>query len=115
MLWRNDRRRMRVARQRIGHPVPTIGTLQQLFDAADKPIARLPDTPIPPDGAKPYTDATPVIFGHYWFTGTPDTIGPTTACVDYSAVRSGPLVAYQWDGEPTLNPDNFISVQSGAT
>jgi hypothetical protein len=82
----------------------------QLFDANGHPIARLPDTPIPADDAKPYAYTTPVIFGHYWFTGPPEITGPATACVDYSAVKGGPLVAYQWDGAPTLNSDNFISV-----
>ena len=53
---------------------------------------------------------TPVIFGHYWFTGPPEITGLTTACVDYSAVKGGPLVAYKWDGEPTLESDKFIGV-----
>ena len=41
----------------------------------------------------------PVIFGHYWFTGNPAVISPSFACVDYSAAKDGPLVAYRWDGE----------------
>ncbi len=59
----------------------------------------------------PYpAEAPPVLFGHYWFTKNdlkPST--PTTACVDYSAVKGGALVAYRWDGEPKLVAENFIT------
>jgi len=51
-----------------------------------------------------------VFFGHYWMTGTPKLQTPTAACVDYSAAKDGPLVAYRWDGEPTLDTANFKSV-----
>jgi hypothetical protein len=92
------------------HDAIHIASDWKLYDANDRPVARLPDTPIPPDGLKPYTDTTPVIFGHHWFTGTPEITGPTTACVDYSAVKGGSLVAYRWDGESTLDSDKFIGV-----
>jgi hypothetical protein len=81
-----------------------------LFDGNNEPVGQLPNTPIPDGGAMPYTDSTPVIFGHHWFKGTPTIIGPTTACVDYSAVKGGQLVAYRWDGEPSLDSDNFVAV-----
>jgi hypothetical protein len=55
-------------------------------------------------------EAKPVFFGHYWMTGSPQMLSATAACVDYSAARDGPLVAYRWDGEPVLNNDNFRSV-----
>jgi len=44
----------------------------------------------------------PVLFGHYWFTGTPKVISPQFACLDYSVAKGGPLVAYRWDGEREL-------------
>jgi hypothetical protein len=55
-------------------------------------------------------DAPPVLFGHYWFADNdlkPST--PTTACVDFSAVKGGDLVAYRWNGESTLTSDNFVA------
>jgi hypothetical protein len=48
-----------------------------------------------------------VIVGHYWRTGTPEVFTPKVACVDYSAVEGGPLVAYRWDGETELTSDHF--------
>jgi hypothetical protein len=46
-----------------------------------------------------YDNRTPVIFGHDWRGGTPRVDGPRTACVDFSAISGGPLVAYRFDGE----------------
>jgi hypothetical protein len=67
--------------------------------------------------------STLVVYGHYWrkwgrkgqapiewkpLEGLDWT--PTTACVDFSAVRGGPLVAYQWDQGDTENtPSRFIA------
>lgn len=64
---------------------------------------KIPDLPMPGDWqGHPYS-GPPVLFGHYWFTGTPQVISPQFACLDYSAARQGhPLVAYRWDGEALL-------------
>jgi hypothetical protein len=48
-----------------------------------------------------------VLYGHYWRTGPPAIDSPKTACVDYSAVKGGPLVAYRWDGESAARGDKF--------
>ena len=56
--------------------------------------------------APPYV-GPPVLFGHYWFTGTPTVISPRFACLDYSAARDGPLVAYRFDGEKELSSDKL--------
>lgn len=65
----------------------------------------IPDTPLPehvrshtyPEGAKP------VLFGHYWMTGTPHLQAPNALCLDYSAGVGGPLVTYEMgDGEGAL-------------
>ena len=69
------------------------------------PIAAEPIEP----PVSPYCDATPVVYGHYWFTGTPAITGPYTACVDYSAGKGGPLVSYRWSGESELTADNFAA------
>ena len=68
-----------------------------------------PDTAIPPPLPVDVYNGPPVIYGHYWQTGTPALTSPNTACVDYSAGKDGPLVAYQWSGESTLSNENFIA------
>ena len=84
-----------------------------LTDADGQPATELPATPLAEvDGlVPPYpTDAAPVLFGHYWFMeNDPKPSTPKTACVDFSAVKGGDLVAYRWDGERELDPDNFIT------
>lgn len=59
-----------------------------------------------------YTDDVPVIFGHYWEQGEPTVQSPLAACVDYSAVKGGSLVAYRWSGEGQLSNDNFTAIPS---
>lgn len=85
----------------------------KLADADGNIADELPATPLT-DIEEPVprypVDAPPVLFGHYWFTPAdrkPSTT--TTACVDYSAVKGGDLVAYRWDGEPELSAENFVS------
>jgi hypothetical protein len=76
-------------------------------------VDELPETPLTDiDASAPSypDDAPPVLFGHYWFTDNDDRPStPTTACVDFSAVKGGDLVAYRWDGEPTLTAENFVA------
>jgi hypothetical protein len=63
----------------------------------------IPDAPMPQErGRHPYS-GSPVLFGHYWFTGRPEGISPRFACLDYSMAKHGTLVAYQWDGESELS------------
>lgn len=50
----------------------------------------------------------PIFFGHYWLTGTPDILSPDATCLDYSAGKGGPLVAYRWDGESRLKQKNLV-------
>lgn len=72
------------------------------------------DTVFPPDPSLPNTRFTtpsqwepyeltepPVIFGHYWLPKDwpPAPIMPNVICVDYSAGKGGPLVAYSFDPE----------------
>jgi hypothetical protein len=48
-------------------------------------------------------EAPPVFFGHYWLSGKPQAQRHNIACLDYSAGKGGPLVAYQWlDGDSRL-------------
>jgi hypothetical protein len=51
-----------------------------------------------------------LFIGHYWCEGVPAPITPNIACLDYSAVKFGRLVAYRYDFEETLSADKFVSV-----
>jgi hypothetical protein len=95
---------------------PDARTLHEVADIP--PDAKTPEgLCYPPLGDEPcaaadeyrYESAKPVVFGHYWRTGIPHIDGPRTACVDYSAVGGGDLVAYRWDGEETLVDTNFVA------
>ena len=77
--------------------------------ASDEAHPGFPDTEIPPPLPVDVYNGPPVIYGHYWQTGTPALTSPNTACVDYSAGNDGPLVAYRWTGESTLSNENFIA------
>ncbi|KXS38398.1 MAG: hypothetical protein AWU55_1615 [Halomonadaceae bacterium T82-2] len=50
----------------------------------------------------------PLFLGHYWCEGVPALPAPNIACLDYSAVKYGRLVAYRWDGEARLDADKFV-------
>ncbi|GHE22847.1 metallophosphoesterase [Halomonas urumqiensis] len=52
-------------------------------------------------------DQPPLFIGHYWCEGVPALPAPNIACLDYSAVKFGRLVAYRWSGERRLDADNF--------
>ena len=54
-------------------------------------------------------EGSPVFIGHYWMTGHPGLQSPRVACVDYSAAKGGPLVAYRWDGEQELDERHFVA------
>lgn len=54
----------------------------------------------------------PMLFvGHYWRRGRPAPIRPNLACLDYSAVMHGKLVAYRLDQETRLDPEKFVWVE----
>ena len=59
-------------------------------------------------------DARPLFFGHYWFRGEPTIVRANLACLDYSAVLGGRLVAYRFRGEPSLSDAGFVSVPGPA-
>ncbi len=66
--------------------------------------SNLPDGEIPSSAAKfVYQDTKPVFFGHYWLTGTPIIEAPYALCLDYSAGKEGPLVAYRFDPQQLEN------------
>lgn len=60
-------------------------------------------------------DERPLFIGHYWCEGIPALPAPNIACLDYSAVKFGRLVAYRWSGEARLDADHFswVDVPAG--
>lgn len=71
---------------------------------------RIPDIPLPTGVQRGADNAVPTFVGHYWLTGTPGVQNPTTAVLDFGAGKTGPLVAYRWDGEPALSNDKLVWV-----
>ena len=67
----------------------------------------VPDIVIPDHLPMDPIEGAAVFIGHHWFTGTPAIESSKLACLDYSAAKSGPLVAYRWDGESELSNDKF--------
>ena len=58
-------------------------------------------------------NAPPVFFGHYWLSvPNPAPLRANVACLDYSVAKDGFLCGYRFNGESTLNPDQFHKVQS---
>ncbi|MCX2523212.1 metallophosphoesterase [Larsenimonas rhizosphaerae] len=53
-------------------------------------------------------DERPLFIGHYWCEGIPALPAPNIACLDYSAVKYGRLVAYRFDGESRLDANRFV-------
>ncbi|CDG54730.1 Bis(5'-nucleosyl)-tetraphosphatase prpE [Halomonas sp. A3H3] len=53
----------------------------------------------------------PLFIGHYWCEGIPALPTHNIACLDYSAVKYGRLVAYRWSGERVLNADHFVWIK----
>ena len=67
----------------------------------------MPDSAVMDIEAYP-SDAVPVFFGHYWMRGEkPRLLAPNVACLDWSVTEGGPLVAYRFSGEQTLEESNF--------
>lgn len=56
-------------------------------------------------------DEKPLFIGHYWMSGLPKPIVPNIACLDYSAVKYGRLVAYRMDTETQLQQGKFAWVR----
>ena len=70
----------------------------------------IPDAPVAADlpGGAPI-EGSPVFIGHYWMEGDPVPMSPKVACLDWSAAKDGPLVAYRWDGESEIDDRRFVA------
>jgi hypothetical protein len=80
-------------------------------DALPEPVAKRPLSDSEKGALLRYGVDEPLLFvGHYWRSGIPAAIRPNLACLDYSAVLYGKLVAYRLDQETQINPDKFVWV-----
>jgi hypothetical protein len=62
-----------------------------------------------------YRGDVPVFYGHYWRRGLPRRgvdFTERTACVDFSAIKTGALAAYRWDGEREIREDHYVNVKA---
>jgi len=62
-----------------------------------------------------YAESQPALLvGHYWLQGEPQLLRNNIACLDYSAVKGGRLMAYRVDAEAgtELDAGNFVWVES---
>jgi hypothetical protein len=89
----------------------TYGDIVFQPDALPEPVARTPLSSTQKDTLLRYGIDEPLLFvGHYWRSGKPAPIRPNLACLDYSAVLYGKLVAYRLDQETRLDPRKFVWV-----
>ena len=80
-------------------------------DPLPEHIARLPLTPQNYQDLIHYDEQEkPLFIGHYWCEGKPVPVAPNVACLDYSAVKYGKLVAYRYDFEKRLQANKFVWV-----
>ena len=93
---------------RIKWWAPDFTSLRNSTLAPASVLAGIPDIRLPDDSRLVAYEGPPVFFGHYWRTGLPEIISSKFACVDYSAGKDGPLVAYRWDGDSELRNDHFV-------
>jgi hypothetical protein len=70
----------------------------------------VPDEPISCRVPIPEPDRVTFV-GHYWLSSGSGLAprSPKVGCVDYSAGKGGPLVAYRFDGERELGAEKFIA------
>ncbi|MBS3803896.1 MAG: metallophosphoesterase [Oleiphilaceae bacterium] len=79
-------------------PLPEAIAQRALTDAERRQLRNYPAT------------EKPVFVGHYWMEGEPAPLKRNVACIDYSAVKYGKLVAYRLDDERVLSRDKFVYV-----
>ncbi|PXW25224.1 UNVERIFIED_CONTAM: calcineurin-like phosphoesterase family protein [Williamsia faeni] len=83
---------------------------------AGEPYPELPAIPIDEsERSFVYGGGAPVFYGHYWRQGSPEHLldwTKHTACVDFSAVKGGTLVAYRWSGETEIQHDHYLPHES---
>ena len=77
------------------------------FEGCD--MTRLESTPVDGHGYE-YEDEVPLVFGHYWSKPKKLILDDQLVCADLSAAKGGPLAAYRWSGETTINEAHLVWV-----
>lgn len=83
---------------------------------AEDILPAIPETPLA-QGLRPISPPDPVVVGHYWLSphSLPAPLAARIACVDYSAGKGGPLVAYRWNrGETRFRQEQFVACRPKA-
>ncbi|CAM4007398.1 Bis(5'-nucleosyl)-tetraphosphatase PrpE [asymmetrical] [Pseudomonas reidholzensis] len=89
----------------------TYGDIVFQPDALPAEVASAPLSHTQKNALLRYEEEEPLLFvGHYWRSGRPTPIRPNLACLDYSAVLYGKLVAYRLDDETRIDPHKFVWV-----
>jgi hypothetical protein len=89
----------------------TYGDIVFQPDALPEAVASTPLSHTQKNALLRYAEDEPLLFvGHYWRSGRPAPIRDNLACLDYSAVLYGKLVAYRLDDETRIDPHKFVWV-----
>ncbi|MGH8438398.1 MAG: metallophosphoesterase [Pseudomonas sp.] len=89
----------------------TYGDIVFQPDALPENVASTPLSHSQKNALLRYGEDEPMLFvGHYWRSGKPAPIRSNLACLDYSAVLYGKLVAYRLDDETRIDPRKFVWV-----
>lgn len=89
----------------------TYGDIVFQPDALPELAAQMPLSEMQKTELLKYPAHQPLLFvGHYWRSGKPAPIRSNLACLDYSAVLDGKLVAYRLDQETRLDASKFVWV-----
>ena len=89
----------------------TYGDIVFQPDALPELAAQMPLSEMQKNELLKYGADQPLLFvGHYWRSGKPAPIRNNLACLDYSAVLNGKLVAYRLDQEVRLDAKKFVWV-----
>ncbi|AVF54920.1 metallophosphoesterase [Pseudomonas fulva] len=89
----------------------TYGDIVFQPDALPAEVANTPLSHSQKSALLRYAEDEPMLFvGHYWRSGRPAPIRSNLACLDYSAVLYGKLVAYRLDDETRIDPRKFVWV-----
>jgi hypothetical protein len=91
-----------------------IAEVSSTFTTEDgEPYPDLPSIEVTPENRSyVYTGDIPVFYGHYWRQGQPQQHrdwNSLSACVDFSAVKKGTLMAYRWSGENRVRPEHYFA------
>lgn len=91
-------------------PGPDVHCRDLVFPANDQ----IPAVPVPQGcyaAFQPYPESEPPLFFGHYFKPADAPLHPeeaNLACLDHSGAKDGPLVAYRWKGEPSINPDHYF-------